>query len=115
MYELIPTKKYSVERIAKLLNFSAILERGIRENFGDPISINELKQISQRDFLSCKNLGRKRLNEFQTAIRELSKNTERAVTVLNKPNIHTIVVEIDLYRSFKEVIKDLHEIIGNIV
>jgi hypothetical protein len=115
MYELIPTEKYSVEKISKVLKFSTMLERGIRENFGDPISIDELKQISQSDFLSCRNFGRKRLREFQTAIRELSKNNERAVTVLNEPNINTIVVEIDLSISFKEVIKDLHEIIENIV
>ena len=115
MYKLIPTEKYSVKIIAKVLNFSTMLERGIRENFGDPISINELKQINQNDFLSCRNFGRKRLREFQTAIRELSKKNERAVTVLNEPSIHTIVVEIDLSRSFKEVIKDLHEIMESIV
>lgn len=115
MYDLIPTEKYSVKRIAKVLNFSVMLEKGIRDNFGDPISINELKQISQIEFLSCRFFGRKRLREFQTSLREFSKNNERAVTVLNEPNIHTIVVEIDLSRSFKEVIKDLHEIIENIV
>ena len=43
MYKLIPTEKYSVKKIGKSLNFSTMLERGIRENFGDPISINELK------------------------------------------------------------------------
>lgn len=115
MYKLIPTEKYSVKKIAEVLNFSTMLERGIRENFGDPISINELKQISQSDFLSCRNFGRKRLREFQAAIRELSKNSDRAVTLLNEPSIHTIVIEIDLSKSFKQVIQDLHEIIENVV
>lgn len=115
MYELIPTEKYSVEKISKVLKFSTMLERGIRENFGDPISINELKQINRSEFLSCKNFGRKRLHEFQDALREFSRINDRAVTVINEPNIHTLIVEIDLSRSFKEVIKDLSEIIDNIV
>ena len=115
MYELIPTEKYSLEKIAKVLKFSTMLEKGIRENFGDPISVNELRQIRQSKFLSCRNFGRKRLLEFQNALREFSRINNRAVTVINEPNIHTIVVEIDLSKSFKEVIRDLHEIIENIV
>lgn len=115
MYELIPTEKYSVKKISKVLKFSTMIERGIRENFVDPISINELKQINQSKFLSCKHFGRKRLREFQNALREFSKMNDRAVTVISDPNIHTIVVEIDMSKSFRDVIKDLHEIIENIV
>ena len=115
MYELIPTEKYSVEKIAKVLKLSTMLERGIRENFGDPISINELKQINRSKFLSCKHFGKKRLREFQNALREFSKINDRAVTLISEPNIHTIVVEIDISRSFRDVIKDLHEIMETIV
>ena len=115
MYELIPTEKYSVEKIAKILKLSTILENGIRTNFGDPISINELKQINRYDFLSCINFGRKRLHEFQNSLREFSKTNDRAVTVIREPNINTVVVEIDMSRSFKDVIKDLHEIIESVV
>ena len=60
MFELISTEKYSVEKIAKTLKFSTMLEKGIRENFGDPISINELKQIHRGKFLACRNFGIKR-------------------------------------------------------
>lgn len=115
MYKLNPSKKYSIEIIAKTLNLSFSLENGIRENFGDPISINELKQISQSKFLSCKNFGIKRLREFQNALRKYSSDSERAVKVIGIPNIQTVVVEIDLSRSFRQVIKDLYEIIRNTV
>jgi hypothetical protein len=114
MHKLSPAEKYSVKEIAEALKLSTILANGIRIYFGDPISINELKQISRGKFLSCKNFGSKRLREFQNALSILSTNNERAVTMIGAPNIQTIVVEIDLSKSFRDVIKDLHEIMAKI-
>jgi predicted DNA-binding protein YlxM (UPF0122 family) len=79
MHKLSPAEKYSVKEIAEALKLSTILANGIRIYFGDPISINELKQISRGKFLSCKNFGSKRLREFQNALSIFSTNNERAV------------------------------------
>ena len=47
MQMMSPVEKYSVREIARELNLPTIVENGIRANFGDPISINELKQVSR--------------------------------------------------------------------
>jgi len=114
MQKLSQTDNYSVREIAKELNLTTIVENGIRNNFGDPISINELKQISQSRFLSCNYFGRKRWREFKNAL-SVFDVSERAVSFINRPSTKTLIVEIDLSKSFKEVIQDLYKIIENIV
>lgn len=114
MKKLSQTDKFSVQEIAKELNLSTVVENGIRINFGDPISINELKQISRHQFMSCKNLGLKRWREFQNAL-SVFDVSEQSVSFINRPRANTLIVEIDLSKSFKEVIQDLFKIINNIV
>ena len=114
MKKLSQNNKFSVQEIAKELNLSTVVENGIRINFGDPISINELKQISRHQFMSCKNLGLKRWREFQDAL-SVFYVSERSVSFINRPSANTLIVEIDLSKSFKEVIQDLFKIIDNIV
>jgi len=115
MHKLNPDQKYDIKIIAETLNLSTILAHGIRDNFGNPISINELKKISQNKFLSCKNLGIKRLKEFRNALYKYSSNNDRAVNIIGVPSIQTIVVEINLSKPFRDVIKDLNEVIANYV
>ena len=114
MYKMSKTEKHSVREIAKELNLSTIVENGIRNNFGDPISINELKQITPSRFLSCKYFGHKRWREFQNAL-SVFDVSERAVSLINQTSAKTIIVEIDLSKSFKDVVHDLYKIIENCV
>jgi hypothetical protein len=109
---LSPSQKYSVKEIATELGYSAKLANGIRSNFGDPISINELKLITRRDFLSCKNLGWISLRQFKEGL-SVECILDSAVTLINKPNMDTVIVEIDTTKPFKEVIQGLAAILKN--
>lgn len=104
-----PVEKYSVREIARELNLPTIVENGIRDNFGDPIAINELKQIGRRRFLSIKNFGYKRWREFQNAL-AIFNPSDRSVSLINWTSPNTVIVEIDLSKSFIEVIEDLYKI-----
>ena len=110
MKPLSQSQKYSVKEIANELGYNTKLENGIRKNFGDPISINELKLITRRDFLSCKNLGWISLRQFEEGL-SVYYIFESAVTLINKPNMDTVIVEIDTTKSFKKVIQELAEIL----
>ncbi len=110
MHMMSKKEKYSVREIAKELSLSTIVENGIRNNFGDPISINELKQISLSRFISCKYFGLKRWRELQNAL-SVFNTSERAVSLINRTSANTLIVEIDLSKPFKEVIQDLLKII----
>ena len=58
MQKLSQTDKYSVREIAKELNLTTIVENGIRNNFGDPISIKNLAPLrSAIGMLECWNNG----------------------------------------------------------
>ncbi len=114
MKKLSQTDKFSVQEIAKELNLSTAVENGIRINFGNHVSINELKQISRHQFMSCKNLGLKRWRELQNAL-SVFNISERSVSFISRPSANTLIIEIDLSKSFKEVIQDLFKIINNIV
>ncbi len=85
-----PLEKYSVREIVGELNLSTIVENGIRDNFGDPISINELKQISRHRFLSIKNFGYKRWREFQNAL-AMFDPSDRSVSLINWTSSNTVV------------------------
>lgn len=106
MQNLSHSQKYSVDEITKELNLSTKLKNGIRQNFGDPISINDLKQINRRTFMACKKFGIKSWYQFHTSMSGFYVS-ENAVTLINKPNINNIIVEIDISKSFGEVIQDL--------
>lgn len=95
MSKLLVNTKYSIERIAKELRLSTILANGIRNNFGDPISIYELKQISLREFVACKHFGRKRWYELQEALSAFDF-PERSVALVQKRGLKYFVVEIDI-------------------
>jgi hypothetical protein len=114
MQKMSPVQKYSVREIARELNLSTIVENGIRDNFGEPISINELKQISQRRFLSIKNFGYKRWREFQNAL-AIFDPSDRSVSLINRTGPNTVIVEIDLSKSLKNVIEDLYKIVERFV
>jgi hypothetical protein len=106
MENLSNTQKYSVDEIAKALNLTTKLKHGIRQNFGDPISINDLLPIDRKTFLACKNLGLKSWYQFHTAMSTFY-DADSAVTLIDKPNFNNIIVKIDISRSFQEVILDL--------
>lgn len=110
MKKLSLTEPYSVEELAKELHFSTKLKNGIRKNLGDPISINDLKQITQRDFLNCKLFGWKSWWEFKNALSGFSVSNH-AVVLVNKPSMDSVIVEIDTSKPFAEVIQGLAEIL----
>jgi hypothetical protein len=99
-------QKYSVDEIAKALNLTTKLKHGIRQNFGDPISINDLLQIDRTTFLACKNIRWKSWYQFQSAMSAFYVS-ESAVTLMDKTNFNNIIVKIDISKSFQEVILDL--------
>jgi len=109
MNKLSLTELYSVEELAQELHFDTKLENGIRTNFGDPISINELKKITKRKFLDCKWFGLKSWQQFQKGLSEFCIS-DQAVALVNQPNMDNIIVEIDTSRPFKEVIAGLAKI-----
>lgn len=110
MKTLSQSQQYSVREIATELGYNTKLENGIRNNFGDPISINELKLITRREFLACKNLGWISLRQFEGGL-SVYYIFESAVTLINKPNMNTVIVEIDTSKPFKEVIQGLAAIL----
>ena len=112
MSELLLNTKYSIDKIAKELRLSTILAKGIRNNFGDPISIHELKQISWREFVACKYFGRKRWYELQEALSAFDF-PERSVKLVQKRGLRYLVVEIDISKPFEKVIQDLAWFIKN--
>ena len=106
------SQPYSVKELAAELNLPTKLENGIRSNFGDPISINDLKMITQRDFLNCKWFGRKSWNQFKASL-SVFYSSESAVTFINQPSMDSIIVQIDVSKPFVEVIKELAIILQN--
>ena len=114
MQKLSPNKEYSIDEIAETLNLSTILANEIRKNFGDPISIYELKQINWRKFSACKYLGRKRWYELQEALSAFDF-PEKSVKLIQKRGLKNLIVEIDVSKPFEKVIQDLAMIINKIV
>jgi hypothetical protein len=112
MKTLSQSQKYSAREIATELGYSTKLENGIRNNFGDPISINELKLITRREFLECKNLGWISLRQFEEGL-SVYYILDSAVTLINKPNMDTVIVEIDTTKPFREVILGLAVVLKN--
>ena len=110
MKNISQSQQYSVKEIAAELGYSTKLENGIRNNFGDPISINELKLITRREFRACKNLGLISLRQFEEGLSGYYIS-DSAVNLINKPNMDTVIVEIDTSKPFKEVIQGLAAIL----
>jgi DNA-directed RNA polymerase alpha subunit len=110
MKTLLIDKKYRVSQISEELNLSTLLSRGIRNHFGDPISIRELSQVTKYDFLNVKNFGRKRWNELQTSLTKFNLS-EHSVTLIGNRGGNILNVDIDVSKPFSQVIKDLSEII----
>jgi hypothetical protein len=111
MKKLSMSQPYSVKELAAELNLPTKLENGIRSNFGDPISINDLKLITQRDFLNCKWFGRKSWNQFKDALTEFCISNH-AVSLVNRTSMDSVIVEIDTTRPFGEVIQGLAKIMS---
>ncbi|MBL7204791.1 MAG: hypothetical protein ISS63_10720 [Desulfobacteraceae bacterium] len=110
MKKLSTNEKYSADELAKELGLSTVIENSIRNNFGDPISIRELKQITSSQFLACKNMGRKRWYELQDALSGF-EFPECSVTFIRKQSPKRIIIEVDLSKPFEKVIRDLAVII----
>jgi|GEM_PF-1363774 len=110
MEKLSTNEKYNVDELAKELGLSTALRNNIRNNFGDPISIGELKQITPNQFFACKNMGRKRWNQLQEALSGF-EFPEHSVTFIRKQGPKRIIIEVDLSKSFEKVIRDLSMII----
>jgi hypothetical protein len=110
MKTLSQSQKYSVREIATELGYSTKLENGIRYNFGDPISINELKLITRKDFTACKYFGMKSWRQFKENLSALYPS-KRAVTFINQSSMDSVIVEIDTSKPFKEVIQGLTRIL----
>jgi len=108
--KLSTNEKYGVDELAKELGFSTAMRNNIRNNFGDPISIRELKQITANQFFACKNMGRKRWDGLQKALSGF-KFPERSVTFIRKQSPKRIILEVDLSKPFEKVIRDLAVII----
>ena len=110
MNKLSLTEQCSVDEIADELNLSTKLRNGIRENLGDPVTINDLKQITQREFLSHKGFGRKSWWEFREALSEFCISNH-AICLINRTSMDSIIVDIDTSRPFAEVNQGLSGII----
>ena len=110
MEKLSTNEKYNVDKLSKELGFSTAMRNNIRNNFGDPISIRELKQITANQFFACKNMGRKRWNQLQEALSGF-EFPEHSVTFIRKQGPKRIIIEVDLSKSFEKVIRDLAVII----
>ena len=106
MGKLSTNQKYDVDQLAKELGLSKALRNNLRRNFGDPISILELKQITPKQFFACKNMGRKRWNQLQEALSGF-KFPEHSVTFIREQGHKRIIIEVDLSKSFEKVIRDL--------
>ena len=103
-----------MDELAGKLKLSTMVANTLGNKFGDPISINELKQISWQDFVSCKHLGRKRWYELQEALSSYNI-TERSVTFIRRNGLKKIIVEINVSKPFEKVIQDLATVIKNSV
>ena len=114
MIKLSSHEKYPLSEIAKELKLSKRITNGIRNNFGDPISLFELSQISWSKFASCKGFGRKSWYEFRDAISKL-EIPKSAVTLIDKRGSNKIITEIDISEPFEKVIQELSQIIKNTV
>ena len=112
MKNISQSQQYSVKEIAAELGYSTKLENGIRNNFGDPISINELKLITPREFRACKYFGMKSWKQFKEGLSGYYIS-DSAVTFINQPSMASIIVEIDTSKPFKEVIQGLAGILKN--
>jgi len=114
LIKLSPHEKYPLSEIAKELQLSKRITNGIRNNFGDPISLYELSQISWSNFASCKGFGRKSWYEFREATSK-AEIPKSAVTLIDKRGPKKIVTEIDISEPFEKVIQELSQIIKNTV
>jgi len=114
MIKLSLHDKYSIDEIAKELNLSKRVSNGIRKYFGEPLSLYDLAQIKWRDFYPCKGLGLKSWREFCDAI-SLIKIPRKSVRIIDKTSSKKIIVEIDTSESFSKVIKELSDIITEVV
>jgi len=112
MKTLLIDKKYRVDQISEELNLSSILSHGIRDHFGDPISIRVLSQITKYDFLNVRNFGRKRWQELQAALAKILLS-EHSVAFIGNRGGNVLTVDIAVSKPFSQVIKDLSEIIEN--
>jgi len=74
------------------------------------VSINDLKQISQREFLNGKWFGRKSWWDFKEALSGFCISNY-AVNLVNKPKMDSVIVEIDTSKPFAKVILELAGII----
>jgi len=112
MKNLSIDEKYGLDELAAELGLSRVLENSLRMNFGDPISIRELKEISPTQFFACRNLGRKRWDQLQDAL-SVFDFPELSVKFVDKKGPHRIIIEVDLSKPFREVIRDLASLIDN--
>jgi hypothetical protein len=112
MIKLSIYDKYSIDEIAKELNLSKRVSNGIKNHFGESLSLFELSQIRWSDFIMCKGLGLKSWREFSSAISLLGM-PEKAVKIIDRPTKDKLIVEIDISKSFSEVISQLSNIIKN--
>ena len=111
MKKLSLYKKYSAAEIGEELNLSKRLTNGIRKNFGDQISLYELKQINWSDFRACKGFGLKSWYKFRDAMSQI-EDADKAVKVIDKRHHpEKIIVEINISEPFDKVIQDLSQII----
>ncbi len=109
MKKLSLTKPYSVDELATELNLSTKLRNGMRNNFGDPISIKELNHISKDEFFQCDQFGVISWKEFSNALSVFTL-PNKAVTLIEKPSENSIIVEINTSKPFGEVIQGLADI-----
>lgn len=111
MKKLSLYKKYTTAELGKEFNLSKRLTNGIRNNFGDRISLYKLKQINWSEFHACKGFGLKSWYEFRDAMSQI-EDTNKAVKVIDKRHHpKKIIVEIDISEPFEKVIQDLSQII----
>ena len=112
MPKLSINTKYSIDEISDELKISTALANGIRNYFGDPITISELKKISWEEFSACKNFWRKRWNELQKAL-SVFDFPQQAVSLIHRRGLKHLTVEIDVSKPFEKVIQDLSIIINS--
>jgi len=110
MEKLSINEKYDVGTLSKELGLSTAMGNNIRKNFGDPISIRELKQITAKQFFACRNMVRKRWYQLQEALSGF-EFPEHSVTFISKQEPKRIIIEVDLSKSFEKVVRDLVVII----
>jgi|LGVE01.1.fsa_nt_gb transposase-like protein len=107
-------QKYYLSEIAKELKLSKRITNGIRNNFGDSVSLHELSQISWGEFVTCRGFGRKSWYEFREAISKV-EIPKCAVTLIDKRGLSKIIIEIDISEPFEKVIQELSQIMKSSV